>query len=237
MTSEVSSKIELGLSPLMDCSYLSQEQEKLLFVLDPRAYNEVAYEALLGQGFRRSGEDIYRPHCPSCSACRSIRLIAEQFTPSKSQQRILKKCSHLEWRMNWSATEHHYPLYARYIEARHKAGSMYPPSPQHFKQFTQTRWMQQIYLEAWLDGELVVVAVTDLMPNSLSALYTFFAPELAQLSFGTAAILKQIELCQTLKKEVLYLGYQIDACPAMNYKNRFKPHQLYVDSRWQEGNS
>lgn len=233
MTGNSSSRIQLGLSGLLKCSYLPGEQEQLLFVLDEVAFNDWAYENLLAQGFRRSGNDIYRPHCPQCSACHSIRLPVYKFEPSASQRRIARKTSQIKWVVNFDSQEHHYTLYERYITARHSQGSMYPPTPAHFKQFTQCRWMQQVYLEGWLDDELVAVAVTDLMPKALSALYTFFAPELEKLSLGTAAILQQVELAKKLNKPYLYLGYQIDGCQAMNYKNRFHPHQKFLENRWQ----
>lgn len=235
MNSDKQSRIQLGLSPIMECSYLPGNQEQLLFVLDHVAFNDWAYESLLSQGFRRSGNDIYRPHCPECQKCQSIRLPVFKFAPSKSQKRVLKKTQHLRWIVSFDSSDNHYPLYERYITAKHSTGSMYPPSFEHFKQFTQSSWMQQLYLEGWLDDELVAVAVTDLMPKALSALYTYYAPELEGLSLGTAAILQQVELAKKLHKPYLYLGYQIDQCKAMNYKVRFNPHQKYLENSWVSG--
>ena len=227
MTSELKSGIQLGLSPVMECSYLPNEQEQLLFALDKSIYNDWAYEALLGQGFRRSGNDIYRPHCPSCQSCQSLRLIPKTFTPSTSQKRVRNKTSHLHWHVNFVEQREYYPLYAKYIEARHSSGSMYPPSQDHFRQFIQCDWLQVIYLEAWEHERLVAVAVTDLMPDSLSALYIFYDPERERLSLGTAAVLQEIDLAIKINKPFLYLGYQIDECAAMNYKKRFKPYQKF----------
>ena len=232
MTKETSAKLQLGLSPVANCSYLDGQQEQLLFVLDKPAFSDWAYEHLLAHGFRRSGNDIYRPHCPQCSACQSIRIPVKQFTPSTSQRRTARKTRHIIWKIRLEPSEHHYLLYERYISARHRQGSMYPPSPEQFHQFTQAQWLEQVYLEAWLDNKLIAVAVTDLMPQVLSALYTFYAPEYESLSLGTAAILKQIEFARQNNLSYLYLGYQIDACPAMKYKIRFNPHQKYLLDHW-----
>ncbi|MCM2680765.1 arginyltransferase [Echinimonas agarilytica] len=232
MTNENLTSARLAITNAMDCSYIVGNEEQLLFVLDKQVLNDDSYEQLLAQGFRRSGGDIYRPHCPSCSACKSLRVDVEQFKPSTSQKRVNKKNAHIDWRATLTPHPDHYPLYERYISERHQDGSMYPPNPNHMENFTQCSWLQVMYVEGWLGDKLIAVAVTDLLPNALSALYTFFSPELDKLSLGTACVLKQIEFAKQLEKKHVYLGYQIDECPAMNYKSRYRPHQEFVDGLW-----
>ena len=74
MTEEVILKV--GLTPRHPCSYLGHEQEQLLVLMDHELLNAAGYERLLTAGFRRSGNDIYRPHCPACSACQSVASCA-----------------------------------------------------------------------------------------------------------------------------------------------------------------
>jgi arginine-tRNA-protein transferase len=81
----------IGLSQPFECSYLPDRQEQLLVILDPSCYSSNKFESLLGLGFRRSGNQIYRPHCPICSACSSVRVLADEFMPTKSQKRKLNK--------------------------------------------------------------------------------------------------------------------------------------------------
>ena len=88
MTEHFPSKI--GLSQQFDCSYLPDKQEQLLVILDSQCYNAARFQDLLELGFRRSGDQIYRPHCPSCNACESMRLPVKDFVLSKSQKRKLK---------------------------------------------------------------------------------------------------------------------------------------------------
>ena len=80
--------LKVGLTPRHPCSYLGHEQEQLLVLMDHELLNAAGYERLLTAGFRRSGNDIYRPHCPACSACQSLRIHSERFTPSRGQKRI-----------------------------------------------------------------------------------------------------------------------------------------------------
>ena len=81
----------IGLSQPFECSYLPNRQEQLLVILDPSCYSSNKFESLLGLGFRRSGNQIYRPHCPICSACSSVRVLADEFMPTKSQNVNLTK--------------------------------------------------------------------------------------------------------------------------------------------------
>ena len=76
------------------------------------------------------------------------------------------------------------------------------------------------------------IAVTDKTESGFSAFYTFFNPHIAPRSLGTFMILQQIEFCQTFNLPYLYLGYQIDECRKMNYKNAFSPNQRFNGEFW-----
>ena len=42
-------------------------------------------------GFRRSQSIAYRPACESCRACISVRVVAEEFRPTRSMRRIVER--------------------------------------------------------------------------------------------------------------------------------------------------
>ena len=67
--------IKVGVTPEHRCGYLEAQQERLLILLDRKMLNPGDYEGLLSVGFRRSGSDVYRPHCRACSACQSTLLL------------------------------------------------------------------------------------------------------------------------------------------------------------------
>ena len=133
MTEEVILKV--GLTPKHQCSYLGHEQEQLLVLMDHSLLNASGYERLLTAGFRRSGNDIYRPHCPACSACQSLRIHSERFVPSRSQKRIRQLNQDIELVLSYDDKPEYYQLYERYIRERHHDGSMYPPSRTQYKGF------------------------------------------------------------------------------------------------------
>ncbi|MBQ4858273.1 arginyltransferase [Pseudoalteromonas sp. MMG007] len=223
----------VGLSQEFACSYLPDRQEQLLVILDPSCYTTDKFEQLLALGFRRSGNQIYRPHCPICSECNSVRVLAQQFIPSKSQKRKQNKAkSAFEVRYSSVEREQYYPLYSKYISLRHSDGSMYPPDKMQFQSFLLCSWLEITFIELWHQDTLVAVAVTDCMNNAISAIYTFFDPDFEHYSLGSVMILQQLKFAKEQNKEFVYLGYQIDECDKMKYKTQFLPAQKQVNDEW-----
>jgi arginine-tRNA-protein transferase len=223
--------MKFGITQEFACSYLPEHNERLLVFAEESVTTD-AYETLIHAGFRRSGEQIYRPHCINCQACQSIRLPVEQFRPSRSQKRLLNKNKDLHISLSNKNKDCYYEIYERYINERHQDGGMYPASHEQYEGFLPSSWLQQYYVEFWLEDRLIGIAVTDELNLSLSALYTFFLPEFESRSLGTWAILKQIELAKQLNKPYLYLGYQIDECRKMSYKSNFKPNERFINNHW-----
>ena len=232
----MNSNYKLGITQSFQCNYLADQQERLLIAVDPILHDSEHYGWLMHQGFRRSGNDIYRPHCLSCHACQSIRVLINNFVASKSQKRLLKRGQHFSVKVSYTIKSNYYPLYEKYINEIHSDGSMFPASPAQFQSFTQNDITEQIYIEIWHDDELISVAVTDNIPNALSAVYTFYHPDYRKYGLGVFSILKQIEISKQLEREFLYLGYQINDCEKMNYKNRYKPHQILIENQWKTVN-
>lgn len=228
---EVSLKV--GLTPPHDCSYLPEQQEQLLVLLDKNRLNAQDYEQLLSAGFRRSGSDIYRPHCQACTACQSLRVDVANFAPTRSQKRIARLNRDLAVTLSQANQPAYFDLYERYINQRHQDGAMYPASLSQYQNFLLSEWLAPTFMEFWLEQQLIAVAVTDSLGQSMSALYTFFEPELAHRSLGTFAILSQLKLAKESQQQWLYLGYQVDECAKMNYKQHFRPHQRLVAGIWQ----
>ncbi len=133
-----------------------------------------------------------------------------------------------------SFTEEHYQLYQRYLAAQHSGGGMDNPSKETFTDFLCQRSDMAQFLEFRTEsGELLCVACTDVLPDSLSAVYTWYSPEEKQRGLGVLAILKQIQLAQKLELKHLYLGYWIETSPKMSYKTDYQPYELYQDNNWE----
>jgi arginyl-tRNA--protein-N-Asp/Glu arginylyltransferase len=187
-------------------------------------------------GFRRSGEHIYRPWCEGCGECKSVRVPLNLFHVSKSQKRVLKRNQDLEVSFEMpSSSDEIYHLYANYINQRHSDGDMYPPSLEQFESFlcqgpaaSNTR-----FICFRLEQKLLAVAVVDILPKGLSAIYTFFDPAYDVRSLGRLAVLWQIRWAQSQAMDFVYLGYWIKACQKMAYKAEYRPLQVFEDLVWQ----
>ncbi|KFE56227.1 arginyltransferase [Pseudomonas syringae] len=215
------------------CSYLPEEQATTLF-LDPSQPMDVqVYADLSDMGFRRSGDHLYRPHCQNCSACVPARIPVDLFVPNRQQKRIFKRNADLDVRSTKPHfTEEYFDLYQRYIEQRHADGDMFPPSRDQFSTFLVRDLRFCRFFEFRLEKRLLAVAVTDMLPNGLSAVYTFYEPGEERRSLGRYAILWQIAEAARLRLHAVYLGYWIKNCQKMNYKTQYRPIELLTNQRW-----
>jgi arginine-tRNA-protein transferase len=216
------------------CGYFSDRLARNL-VIDPLAPNLAGvYDHALSRGFRRAGGHVYRPHCRGCQACVPCRIEVAPFQPNRSQRRILQRNADLrtQWRIA-AFTDEHFALYERYIAERHPGGGMDEPQPEDFRRFLLSPWSRTRYLELREGDRLLAAAVSDIGPQGLSAVYTFYEPGLPQRSLGTLAVLRQIELCRQRKLQHLYLGYWIENHPKMHYKAGFRPLEVLRAGQWQ----
>lgn len=225
--------LKFALTQPYQCNYLPDQKEQLIVLMPPdNGMDSSHYEWLITSGFRRSGDQVYRPHCGSCEACRSVRVLVNDFKPTTSQKRLLNKMKNWQCRFIPDLDEEHYQLYANYIEKRHADGAMYPPSRSQFEQFIRCYWHPPLFLEARQDGKLVGLAVTDRFGDALSALYTFFDPDIHNMSVGTGMILQQIMKAVEQGKTYLYLGYLVEGCNKMDYKHKFLPQEQFEHGKW-----
>ncbi len=226
--------LQLYITTESPCSYFDDRQSCNL-VPDPHLrLNMPIYNQLIQHGFRRSGTYCYRPHCKNCQDCLACRIPIKEFKASRSQKRCLKTNHQLKQTVvSADFNEEYFALYRRYLDSRHTDGSMADPAEEDFKQFLYCKWSDTQFLEFRLDGRLVALAVTDIVSNGVSAVYSFFEPEMTKNSLGTYCILKQIEYAKELGLDYVYLGYWIKNHPKMHYKNNFRPLQIYRDDAWQ----
>jgi arginine-tRNA-protein transferase len=229
-------QLALYLTAEHPCSYLGGRQARTLFV-DPLArMDPLTYQALVDQGFRRSGAHVYRPACRGCARCIPVRIPVAAFRPDRSQRR--------NWRLNAGELHledgppvfdaGHFAIYLRYLASRHADGSMAEDtSAESYRRFLVDPWGGATrFLELKLRDRLAGVAVTDCLASGLSAVYTFFDPAIADRGPGTYAVLAQIETARRLGLPYLYLGYWIGECRKMAYKERFRPIEVWDGRGW-----
>jgi arginine-tRNA-protein transferase len=218
------------------CSYLPGRQARSQVAAPGHLIQSDTYSQLIDQGFRRSGLFTYRPHCDDCQACTPVRINVEQFTPTRTQLRTLKRHKDLRplvAELTWS--EEHYALYSRYQTRRHPQGGMGEDNRQQYGEFLLASRVNTRLVEFRdQDGTLQMVSIIDVLEQGLSSVYTFYDPDIPG-SLGTFGILWQIQQCRQLKLAWLYLGYWIENSEKMAYKSLFKPAEYRINGQWQSG--
>ena len=227
--------IPLFLSQEHPCGYLDDEKAQSLFVHPGYPVTSSIYAQLIEQGFRRSGDEVYAPHCPHCSSCISVRLPVKKFKPSRSQKRCLSKNRATQVIVKPAVFEQsHYDMYLRYQAVRHSDSSMATVSPDEYLSFLGSSWCNTRFVEFSINNELAGVAVIDQFEQAWSAVYTFFEPKFSNYSLGVYAVLWQIEQAYQQQKEFLYMGFWIKTCKKMVYKCDYQPIQLLINKQWLE---
>jgi arginine-tRNA-protein transferase len=185
--------------------------------------------------FRRLGAVFYRPQCDRCRECRMIRVPAAAFHPSRSQRRC--------WSRNHDVVASTGPpvpsaeklaLYRAYLRARHD-GQM-DGSDLEFRGFLYSSEVRTLEIEYRVEGRLLGVALVDLEPLALSAVYCYFDPAQARRAPGVFSVLWLIEECRRRGLPYLYLGYYVSGSATMSYKSAYRPCEvLQPDGRWAAG--
>lgn len=216
-----------------ECDYIPDNQARMAYVSPRVPLDKSVYTRLVANGFRRSGDLVYRPYCAECSACLPVRIPVPRFSPNRAQRRVLKANADLRVvEKPGEFDERHFLLYKRYLESRHGHGSMATSTEAEYLQFLGSRWGEVGFFEFLAGENLLAVAVIDLLESGLSAVYTFYEPEETTRGLGTFAVLWQIDEARRRGLPWVYLGFWISACRKMAYKGNFRPMEVLVGSEW-----
>ena len=190
------------------------------------------YEAMLTRGWRRFGNQFFRPTCPSCARCRSIRVDVAGFAPTKSQRRTLKLNHDVRVEIRPpSVTPRHVELYNSYhaFMALEKGWPFHPISEEDYaQQFIGSGFPFAREFLYFLDSELVAVGLVDVVTTLSSSLYFFHHPSHRSRSLGVFSLLEELAHARAHGIQYHHLGYWIPECDSMRYKSNYKPFELLV---------
>ncbi|MBB5722023.1 arginine-tRNA-protein transferase [Loktanella ponticola] len=217
------------------CPYLDGRMERKLFTALQGDTATRLNDSLSKQGFRRSQNVLYRPSCSECSACMSARIKVADFSPTKSQRRVMNRNAQIGRRATspW-ATEAQYDLFRRYLDSRHATGGMADMDMFEFAAMVEETPIRSRLIEYTdkEDRDLRAVCLTDILDDGLSLVYSFFDPDFDRLSLGTFIILDHIAIARDLGLPYVYLGYWVPGSPKMDYKSKFSGLEVYHNREW-----
>ncbi len=227
------------LTPGGPCPYLPGRTERKVFARLTGSLAQPLNEALTHSGFRRSQMIAYRPACEGCNACVSVRIVAGEFQVSRSQKRILRRNTDILRREVVSeATREQFALLRAYLDSRHAGGGMSDMGLFDYVAMVEETPVNTHIVEYRRAGEdgtpgpLMGCALTDVLRDGLSMVYSFYHPGEDGRSLGTQMILDHIAAARARELPYVYLGYWISGSPKMEYKSRFRPMEALGPEGW-----
>jgi arginine-tRNA-protein transferase len=219
----------------LPCPYVEGRLERRIVAeLTQEQVASGLFDDLTAAGFRRSHNVIYRPACPSCSACVPVRILVDRFAPRRTLKRI--------WRANAAvdvavvaavATHEQFALFQRYQRQRHAGGDMALMGFADYKALIEESTADTRVLELREpDGTLIGGCLFDLTKDGLSAVYSFYEAEHEKRGLGSLIVMWLIEAARSGDRPYVYLGYWIEECRKMAYKVRFTPMEALGPDGW-----
>jgi arginine-tRNA-protein transferase len=227
------------LTPGGACPYLPGKVERKVFarLMGPHAAG--LNDALTHSGFRRSQMIAYRPACDGCAACVSVRVVSQEFVANRTMRRMDRINANLiRTVVPPEATREQFALLQTYLASRHAGGGMSDMGLFDYVAMVEETPVETMLIEYRVRerngdaGTLVACALTDVLQDGLSMVYSFFDPALAYRSLGTYMILDHVRAAKTKRVPYVYLGYWVRGSRKMDYKARFQPLEALGSSGW-----
>ena len=217
-------------TPPSSCGYRPDRESQLRYEIAGRISSR-EYQERLQQGWRRFGFSVFRPECPTCRACQSVRVPVATFQRDRSQKRA--------WAANESevrlvigspaVTREKLDLYDRFHAFQTESKGWPEHGPKNADDYIDSFVENPFATEEWcyyLGERLVGVGYVDRLPAGLSAIYFFYDPDERDRSLGTFNVLSAIRNAKESKLPYVYLGYYVEGCRSLEYKGRFRPNEV-----------
>jgi leucyl-tRNA---protein transferase len=218
----------------LPCPYVAGRTERKVVteIIGPEA--DTLHDRLSRAGFRRSHNIAYAPVCPGCNSCVPIRIPTATFQPDRTLRRITRANAALEgYDVPARATTEQFQLFQQYQQARHGDGDMATMSFYDYRAMVEDTPIDTFIIEFRDPGDrLVGACLTDRLGDGLSAVYSFFLPDLDKRSLGTFGILWLIQRARMMDLPYVYLGYWVPESRKMAYKARFRPAEVLQGGTW-----
>jgi arginine-tRNA-protein transferase len=164
-----------------------------------------------------------------------VRIVAQDFLLSRSQRRIARRSADLaRAAVPAEATREQFALLRTYLDSRHSGGGMSDMGLfDYVAMVEETPVNTHIVEYRRPDGTLIAAALSDVLRDGLSMVYSFFHPGEDARSLGTYMILDHVEAARARGLPYVYLGYWVRNSEKMDYKSRFSPLEALGPNGWE----
>ena len=193
--------------------------------------NESELEYLLSNGWRKFGYYFFKPECPECIECTPVRVLTEEYSPTKTQKRILRKNNSTGILITPNSfSEERYKIFEKHSKIRFNQET----TRKNFKYNFTISAVPSFIMEYRREEKLFGTSYVDSSSESLNSVYFAFDPDYGYLSPGILSCIIEIYTAKKFGKKYYYLGYHIKNNKTMEYKLRFSPYETYnwVEEKW-----
>ena len=181
------------------CPYIKGETARMPLRMPLEKVSHEMTDHKLSLGYRRTGIYLYDTICPSCQACEPIRIDCQSFQFSRNQKRILKRGDQRYHQkvMPLIADQERVDLFNKHRQVRGLADHQSDIDVDGYTWGFVRSCFDSFEISYWQNDKLVCAGICDRGATSISAVYTFYDPDVKGDSLGTYSILKQIEYCRS----------------------------------------
>lgn len=196
-----------------------------------------AMDFLWSRGWRHFGRDFFRYNLTLSESgelrhIQPLRIVLEEFVPSRSQRRVMRKNSDLVVEMGPAVVDA--AREALFLRHRERFTSNLPDSLRNFLPSPEPATLPCECREIRLleHGRLLAVSYLDCGAEAVSSVYAMFEPDAAPRSPGIFTMLEEIAFARRGGRRFLYPGYATREASHYDYKKGFAGLQAYD---WESG--
>ncbi len=140
-------------------------------------------------------------------------------------------------------TSEQYSIFRAYLDSRHRDGGMADMTVLDYAMMVEDSHIETRIIEyrrrepgaprrSAAAAILLAVALTDVLGDGLSMVYSFFEPDEAARSLGTFMVLDHIARAQRMGLAYVYLGYWVRGSRQDGLQGRFLPQERLTPDGW-----
>lgn len=181
-------------------------------------------------GWRHFGPFFFRRYFmeydEQLTAVQPLRVVTDQFRPSKSQRRVLRRNADLLTRIAPTVLNDDLrQMFAAHVQ---RFTFNVPPSLESFLgDQPDTVPCQNVTLAVYSGERLVAASFVDLGEEAVSSVYAIFDPAESRRSLGILTMLKEIDCARERGCKYYYPGYACHESSPYDYKKQFNGLEWY----------